>query len=109
MSSSPGSRSFYVADVVAVTDTAFMLLILFDVDGTLFLTDDPLVGEAAAAARGQGAFGCEAEEHAGLIALARQRAGGWPASETVAVGDMPADVAGARAAGIRAAAVASPR
>jgi phosphoglycolate phosphatase len=51
-------------------------------------------------AGGQGAFGCDAEERAELIAIARQRAGDWPAELTVAVGDTPADVSGARAAGI---------
>jgi phosphoglycolate phosphatase len=51
--------------------------------------------------KGQGAFGCEAESRAQLIELARERAGGWPVDETIAVGDTPADVAGAHAAGIR--------
>src|SRR5919201_63825 len=108
-----------------------MLLVLLDVDGTLFLTDDALVGEATAEAarevwgielapdclaeplhdgglalarffpKGQGAFGCDAEERARLIGIARERAGGWPREETVAVGDTKADVAGAHAAGIR--------
>jgi phosphoglycolate phosphatase len=50
---------------------------------------------------GQGAFGCDAESRAHLIELARERAGEWPAEDTVAVGDTPADVAGAHAAGIR--------
>jgi phosphoglycolate phosphatase-like HAD superfamily hydrolase len=50
---------------------------------------------------GQGAFGCDAEERAELIHIARQRAGDWPRERTVAVGDTPADIAGARAAGIR--------
>jgi phosphoglycolate phosphatase len=59
--------------------------------------------------RGQGAFGCEAEERAHLIALARKRAGDWPAAETVAVGDTPCDVEGAQAAGIRVVAVESHR
>ena len=59
--------------------------------------------------RGQGAFGCEAEERSALIALARRRAGDWPASATVAVGDTAEDVAGAHAAGIRVVTVASPR
>jgi phosphoglycolate phosphatase-like HAD superfamily hydrolase len=35
-----------------------------------------------------------------LIAIARRRAGNWPRGETVAVGDTPADISGARAAGI---------
>src|SRR5919197_2460371 len=50
---------------------------------------------------GQGAFGCEAESRAHLIEIARERAGGWPAAETVAIGDTEADVAGAHEAGIR--------
>ena len=36
---------------------------------------------------GQGAFGCEAESRAELIAIARHKAGDWPAERTVAVGD----------------------
>jgi phosphoglycolate phosphatase len=51
---------------------------------------------------GQGAFGSDAERRADLIAIARERAGGWPAERTVAIGDTPRDVAGAREAGIRA-------
>lgn len=50
---------------------------------------------------GQGAFGCDAEDRADLIDIARSRAGDWPREQTVAVGDTEADVAGARAAGIR--------
>ena len=50
---------------------------------------------------GEGAFGCEAEDRARLIGIARERAGGWPTEDTVAVGDTAADVAGAHAAGIR--------
>jgi phosphoglycolate phosphatase len=49
---------------------------------------------------GQGAFGCEAEQRADLIGIARRRAGNWPADRTVLVGDTPKDVAGARAASI---------
>jgi phosphoglycolate phosphatase len=49
---------------------------------------------------GQGAFCCDAEERSELIHIARQRAGDWPADQTVAVGDTPADIAGARAAGV---------
>jgi phosphoglycolate phosphatase-like HAD superfamily hydrolase len=55
--------------------------------------------------RGQGAFGCEAEERRDLVRLARERAGSrdpWPAETTVLVGDTPRDVEGAHAAGIRA-------
>jgi phosphoglycolate phosphatase len=51
---------------------------------------------------GQGAFGCEAEDRAELIGIARRRAGDWPAEQTVHVGDTPKDVAGARAAGVAA-------
>ena len=50
---------------------------------------------------GQGAFGCEAEARADLIAIARRKAGDWPSEDTVAVGDTPADVQGARAADIK--------
>jgi phosphoglycolate phosphatase-like HAD superfamily hydrolase len=49
---------------------------------------------------GQGAYGCDAEDRAELIDIARARAGDWPREETVAVGDTEADVTGARAAGI---------
>lgn len=55
--------------------------------------------------RGSGAFGCDAEHRDELIAIARERAGGRPASETVLVGDTPRDVEGAHLAGIRAVAV----
>jgi phosphoglycolate phosphatase-like HAD superfamily hydrolase len=48
---------------------------------------------------GQGAFGCERENRVELFALARERAGNWPAGRTVAVGDTPRDVASAHAAG----------
>jgi len=48
---------------------------------------------------GEGAFGCEGDERAELIALARERAGGWPAARTVEVGDTPSDVSGTKAAG----------
>jgi phosphoglycolate phosphatase-like HAD superfamily hydrolase len=58
---------------------------------------------------GQGAFGSDAEERADLIAIARRRAGDWPAAETVLVGDTPKDVAGAKAAGARAVGVTTGR
>ena len=67
------------------------------------------LGLAEFFARGEGAFGCEAEERADLIALARRRAGDWPREETIVVGDTPVDVAGARAAGIHVVAFASNR
>lgn len=54
---------------------------------------------------GQGAFGCERERRVALFALARERAGGWPATRTVAVGDTPLDVETAHAAGARCIAV----
>ena len=62
--------------------------------------------------RGQGAFGCEAEERRDLIRLARERAGAgdpWPAGATVLVGDTPRDVEGAHEAGIRAVALVNDR
>ena len=67
------------------------------------------LGLARFFARGEGAFGCEAEDRRRLIELARERTGGWPAEDTVAVGDTPLDVAGAHAAGIRVVAVESHR
>jgi phosphoglycolate phosphatase len=51
---------------------------------------------------GQGAFGSDGERRADLVAIARERAGGWPAARTVLVGDTPKDVAGAHEAGIEA-------
>jgi len=59
------------------------------------------IGLAELFPAGQGAFGCEAEERADLIAIARRKAGDWPSEDTVAVGDTPADIQGARAAGIK--------
>ena len=56
---------------------------------------------------GTGAFGCEAEERADLVGLARGRAGNPPLAEIVLVGDTPRDVAGAHEAGIHAIAVAT--
>ena len=50
---------------------------------------------------GQGAFGCESESRAELIALARQRAGQWPAASTVEIGDTRRDASTSREAGIR--------
>ncbi len=58
---------------------------------------------------GQGAFGCDGESRGELLELARERAGGWPAEETVAVGDTVRDVESARESGIRSIAVRSPR
>lgn len=58
---------------------------------------------------GQGAFGCEREERVELFALARERAGDWPAERTVAVGDTPLDVSSAREAGCRCVAVTTGR
>ena len=58
---------------------------------------------------GHGAFGCEREDRVALFALARQRAGGWPAQQTVAVGDTPLDVSSAHAAGCRCVGVTSGR
>jgi phosphoglycolate phosphatase-like HAD superfamily hydrolase len=50
---------------------------------------------------GQGAFGCEREDRVQLFELALERAGGWPARQTVAVGDTPLDVSSAHRAGAR--------
>jgi phosphoglycolate phosphatase-like HAD superfamily hydrolase len=58
---------------------------------------------------GQGAFGCEREDRIALFALARERAGGWQAERTVAVGDTPLDVSTSHAAGCRCIAVTTGR
>ena len=58
---------------------------------------------------GEGAFGCERERRVELFALARERAGEWPAEQTVAVGDTPLDISSAHEAGCRCVAVATGR
>jgi phosphoglycolate phosphatase len=58
-------------------------------------------------ATGTGAFGCEAEDRADLVVLARRRAGDPPLADIALVGDTPRDVEGAHDAGIRAIAVAT--
>jgi phosphoglycolate phosphatase len=58
---------------------------------------------------GQGAFGCERERRVELFDLARQRADGWPANQTVGVGDTPLDVETAHLAGVFSVAVATGR
>jgi phosphoglycolate phosphatase-like HAD superfamily hydrolase len=58
---------------------------------------------------GQGAFGCEREDRVALFPLARERAGGWPAERTVAVGDTPLDISSSHAAGCRCIAVTTGR
>jgi phosphoglycolate phosphatase-like HAD superfamily hydrolase len=67
------------------------------------------LGIGALFPEGQGGFGSDGEDRADLIAIARERAGGWPATDTVLVGDTPKDVAGARAAGIRSIGVTTGR
>jgi phosphoglycolate phosphatase len=49
---------------------------------------------------GQGAFGCESESRTELIARARARAGGWPARDTVEIGDTERDATSSAEAGI---------
>jgi phosphoglycolate phosphatase len=58
---------------------------------------------------GEGAFGCERERRVELFALARERAGDWPAERTVAVGDTPLDISSAHDAGCRCIAVTTGR
>ncbi len=62
-------------------------------------------------ARGQGAFGSDAEDRAALPAIARRRAGTpgspWPRGDTIVVGDTPLDIACARADEVRPVAVAT--
>jgi phosphoglycolate phosphatase len=56
---------------------------------------------------GQGGFGSDAEDRALLPPIARQRAGGWPRTRTVVIGDTPRDIACARADRLRVVAVAT--
>ncbi len=60
---------------------------------------------------GEGAFGSDSEDRAGLPSLARRRAGSdgrpYPRARTVVIGDTPNDIACARADGVRCLAVAS--
>ena len=62
-------------------------------------------------ARGQGAFGSDAEDRTELPAIARRRAGAdgtpHPRARTVVVGDTPNDIACAHADGVRCVAVAT--
>jgi len=67
------------------------------------------LGLAAFFPKGRGAFGCDAEERVELLAIARERAGNWPARRTVEIGDTLRDVESAHAAGVRSIAVRSPR
>jgi phosphoglycolate phosphatase-like HAD superfamily hydrolase len=57
--------------------------------------------------RGQGGFGSDHEDRTELPAIARKRAGGYPRSKTVIIGDTPRDIACARADGVRCVAVAT--
>ena len=59
--------------------------------------------------KGQGAFGCEQEDRVQLFRLARERAGDWPAGQTVEVGDTPLDVSSSHAAGCLCVAVTTGR
>jgi phosphoglycolate phosphatase len=56
---------------------------------------------------GQGGFGSDHHSRAQLPAIARRRAGEWPRSRTVVIGDTPRDIACARADGVRVVAVAT--
>jgi phosphoglycolate phosphatase-like HAD superfamily hydrolase len=67
------------------------------------------IGLAAFFPAGQGAFGCEAESRTELVAIARERAGGWPAEQTVEIGDTLRDVDTAHEAAIRSILVPSSR
>ena len=55
----------------------------------------------------QGGFGSDAEDRDLLPAIARARAGGQPRERTIVVGDTPADIACARADGLRVLVVAT--
>ena len=57
--------------------------------------------------QGQGGFGSDHEDRTELPAIARARAGGYPRSQTVIIGDTPRDIACARADEVRCIAVAT--
>jgi phosphoglycolate phosphatase len=61
--------------------------------------------------RGQGGFGSDHEDRSALPAIARRRSGAgatpWPRERTLIIGDTPADIACARADGVRCLAVAT--
>jgi phosphoglycolate phosphatase-like HAD superfamily hydrolase len=56
---------------------------------------------------GIGGFGSDHEDRTELPAIARARAGGYPRTQTVVIGDTPRDIACARADGLRCIAVAT--
>jgi phosphoglycolate phosphatase-like HAD superfamily hydrolase len=56
---------------------------------------------------GVGGFGSDDEDRTELPAIARKRAGGYPRSKTVIIGDTPRDIACARADGVRCIAIAT--
>jgi phosphoglycolate phosphatase-like HAD superfamily hydrolase len=56
---------------------------------------------------GQGGFGSDHEDRTELPAIARRRAGNYPRTQTVVIGDTPRDIACARADGVRCIAVAT--
>ena len=56
---------------------------------------------------GEGAFGSDSVSRSELPAIARRRAGSWPRSRTVVIGDTPRDIACARADEVRVVAVAT--
>jgi phosphoglycolate phosphatase-like HAD superfamily hydrolase len=66
-----------------------------------------LLGLDAYFPAGQGAFGCDAESRGELLDLARERAGGRPAAESVAVGDTESDVEAAQSKAMRSIVVQS--
>jgi phosphoglycolate phosphatase len=73
-----------------------------------------LAGLGGYFARGQGAFGSDAEKRPELVPIARGRAAApdgrpHPADDTVVIGDTPLDVAAAHAGGVRAIGVAGTR
>lgn len=85
-----------------------------DLEHTALLTGNPpqvaharmeRLGLAPYFPPGQGAFGCERDQRSELFALARARAGDWPADRTVAVGDTPVDISSAHDAGCHCIAV----
>ena len=91
----------HAAETLAELETEARLALLTGNAEPIARARMELLGLARFFPPGHGAFGCDAEDRARLIEIARERAGGWSREKTVAVGDTETDVAGAHAAGIR--------
>ncbi|MBV9197511.1 MAG: haloacid dehalogenase-like hydrolase [Solirubrobacterales bacterium] len=104
----PGVRE--LLEWLAVQDDTRLGLLAGNYEATAWLKLER-AGISDAFARGQGAFGSDAEDRSALPEIARRRAGSgaapYPRRETIVIGDTPRDISCARADGVRCVAVAS--